>query len=142
MYQSSSQEATGYIDRYGAIAADVRRYSRAIPPETRQPAVDWIVANVARFESTDAALSILPDINADGIASIRERWPTLELVETVLRTTIGAATRRLFDGTISSTYFTTFMLFQVNDLVGSIGGYSRWAPLVFEIACLGDIVSS
>lgn len=142
---TSSQEPVGLRELYDAIADAQASYSRIKPPGTQQPAIDWITISLARFESTDAAIAVLPDINADGMASLRDFWPTVDLTETVLPTALDTASRSLFSGTISKpeeSMFSAWMALQVNDIVGLLGGYSSWAPTVLEIAYLGDIVSS
>ncbi len=145
MYQTSTQASAGFEELYGAVAETHASYSRVIPQGIQQPAFDWISMRLARFDSFEMANTLLPEILDDWMASIREQWPTVDMTETVLPTTLDTASRQLFSGTISrqaESMFSGLMLLQANDIVALIGGYSSWSPIEFEIAYLGDIVSS
>ena len=135
------------MERYGAISQVSGSYTRSVPPEVQQPAVDWFLMNISRFESAQAATEALPDINSDGMASLEERWPVVELTETELPVPLPAASRHLLSGTATNTRgdllsHITVVVVQVNDVVGLISGYSDWSPTELEVAFLSDIVMS
>ena len=143
MQPSATPEPLAWED-LGAVAEALRTYVRRIPAE-RVQGHGFIFVSIARFECSEAAATALQAVEEDDFSSVREFWPTVDVMEVDVSLSQEAASRQLLSGTISqngASMYSDFLQIQVDDLVATVTGQSSNAPITLETAYIGHIVYS
>lgn len=142
--QSTATPEPPVWGKLGAIAQAQGRFTRRIP-SARAQGHGSIFVSLARFESDEAAESALQTMEDEGLSSVREYWPTMDVMDVDVSLGQGAAYRRLLSGTISrdgESLFSDFLEIRVDDIVAQITGYSSYVAITLETAYIGYLVYS